>query len=475
MFGILAYGAYLPHHRLPLNRIRDALGVGPATGERAIAAYDEDSTTMGVEAARTAVPPGLRSSIDRLLFATASPAYVEKTNATAIHAALGLDSTTLAFDLTGAVRSGVGALALAAGNRSGTNLVVLSDVRSGLPGGADDTQGGDGASALVLGEEHPDWPVLAAYVGQADVTDEFLDRWRLPQDRSARLWEERFGQEVYLPLAEESFERALAGAGVSAADVDQLVVAGVHERAVRTFATRSRVPVGTVAPRLTDRIGNAGTAQAGILLAATLDRAAPGELIALVVLADGASTFLFRATDALPAGRSSRSVASQLDGGDNSLTYPTYLSWRGLLEREPPRRPDPEPSYAPPAHRRVTWKFGLTGSRCQACGSRQLPPGRVCLRCHETDRMTPEPMADVPAVVRTFSVDRLAYSPSPPMIIAFVDFAGGGRFRFQVTDSGPDDIAVGTQVRPTFRRMSTARGIHNYFWKVRPARSGEEN
>ena len=27
---------------------------------------------------------------------------------------------------------------------------------------------------------------------------------------------------------------------------------------------------------------------------------------------------------------------------------------------------------------------------------------------------------------------------------------------------------VGDRVEPTFRRLSTADGIHNYFWKVRP-------
>jgi hydroxymethylglutaryl-CoA synthase len=33
------------------------------------------------------------------------------------------------------------------------------------------------------------------------------------------------------------------------------------------------------------------------------------------------------------------------------------------------------------------------------------------------------------------------------------------------------DVKVGARVEMTFRRLSTADGIHNYFWKARPLRS----
>src|SRR4029434_9689146 len=47
---------------------------------------------------------------DALYFATAAPAYLDKTNAAAIHAALALDTRAPAFDMVGSVRSGAGAL-----------------------------------------------------------------------------------------------------------------------------------------------------------------------------------------------------------------------------------------------------------------------------------------------------------------------------------------------------------------------------
>jgi uncharacterized OB-fold protein len=152
------------------------------------------------------------------------------------------------------------------------------------------------------------------------------------------------------------------------------------------------------------------------------------------------------------------------------VSYPTFLAWRGFLEREPPRRPDPQPPEAPPSLRSEAWKFAFTGSRCQACGARHLPPQRVCVKCHAVDRMAPDRLADVPATIATFTIDRIAYSPSPPIVFAVVDFDEGGRLPIELTDVEVDELQIGTRVEMTFRRLFSADGLHNYFWKARPIR-----
>jgi uncharacterized OB-fold protein len=88
--------------------------------------------------------------------------------------------------------------------------------------------------------------------------------------------------------------------------------------------------------------------------------------------------------------------------------------------------------------------------------------------------MSPAPMSDVRGTVITLTVDRLAYSPSPPIVFAVVDFDGGGRVPVELTDCEPDDVGIGTRVEMTFRRLFTADGIHNYFWKARPVRGAEQ-
>jgi uncharacterized OB-fold protein len=78
-------------------------------------------------------------------------------------------------------------------------------------------------------------------------------------------------------------------------------------------------------------------------------------------------------------------------------------------------------------------------------------------------------LASRSGTVATFTVDHLAYSPSPPMIDAVVDFDGGGRYTLELTDASPDEVEIGTRVEMTFRRLYTSGGVHNYFWKARPA------
>ena len=88
-----------------------------------------------------------------------------------------------------------------------------------------------------------------------------------------------------------------------------------------------------------------------------------------------------------------------------------------------------------------------------------LPPARVSFAGGNVDDMEPLPMADATGTVITFTIDRLAYSPSPPVVFAVVDFDGGGRLPIELTDTTPDEVTIGGRVEMTFRRLNTADGI----------------
>jgi 3-hydroxy-3-methylglutaryl CoA synthase/uncharacterized OB-fold protein len=469
MHGLLAYGTYVPYYRLDRTLIGQALGVSAGKGTRSVASFDEDTTSMGVEAARAALRGVSGVTPAAVYFATADPGYLDKTNATAIHAALGLPASSGAYDMIGSVRSGAGALRTAIDARRPT-LAVLSDLRTGLPAGGDEREGGDAAAAFLCGRDVAG-PVLAEPIAFASASAEFLDRWRVPGESASRQWEERFGEHVYLPLASAAVGEALKQAGVDAASLNHVVVAGPHARAAKGAARAIGAKPEALADDLTGVIGNTGTAHPGLLLADALDRAAADQLIAVISLADGADVTIWRTTSALTGRRPALALAKRIAKGA-PVSYATFLTWRGQIKREPPRRPDPEPPAAPPSFRGEDWKFGFTGSRCQACGTRHVPPQRVCVKCHAVDRMTPERLADVPATIATFTIDRLAYSLSPPVVAAVIDFEGGGRFQCEMTDVDPKAVKIGDRVEMTFRKLYTANGVHNYFWKARPAPAG---
>jgi uncharacterized OB-fold protein len=221
-------------------------------------------------------------------------------------------------------------------------------------------------------------------------------------------------------------------------------------------------------------IGNPGAAQAGVLLTAELELSDPDTVIALVNLADGVDVVLLRTTDAIASWQPDRSVVAQIASGDDRLAYTKFLSWRGVLDVEPPRRPEPARMSASAAGRSLDWKYGFVGSRDRSSGAVHLPPARVSFKGDAVDDMDPAPMADVAGRVVTFTVDRLVYSPSPPVVFAVVDFDGGGRLPVELTDVDASEVRIGDRVEMTFRRLNTSDGIANYFWKARPVREARE-
>ena len=464
--GIKSYAAYVPFRRLDRAEVAQVFGGAPRRGQRSVASFDEDTTTMAFEAARLTLRSTAATAPDALWFATAEPAYLEKTNATAIHAALRLDADIPAIDMGGAVRSGVGAFR-AALDGNGTVLVATAGMRGGLPTGADEAEGGDGAAAVLVGDDAGGSPVIAEYLGGASATEEFLDRWRAPGAPSNRKWEERFGETRYVPLGERAWNAALKRAELSVDDVDVAVVTGTHGRAVKALA---RNLGATIADDLSSTVGNTGASNFGLLLASVLDGAAAGKVIAVVVLADGADVLLFRTTDAIDGFTPARPVAKQIENGA-PIAYGKYLSWRRMVEIEPPNRPTPNRPSASAAARSNDWKFGFVGSRDRSTGIVHLPPQRAGINDGGLDDMEAVPESETPATIMTYTVDRLIYSESPPVIFAVLNFEGGGRFPCELTDVDESDVEVGGRVEMTFRRLFTADGIHNYFWKARPVRS----
>jgi hydroxymethylglutaryl-CoA synthase len=399
--------------------------------------------------------------------ATTDPVYADKTNATAVHAALGLSPAIVAADLGANLRSGIVAL-LAAARDSG--LAVLADRRGGPAGGADERDGGDAAAAFLFGQQAP----LALIAGTASVTAEFIDRWRAPGAPDGAAWEERFGEQRYTELADQllaSLSKAGAEAGAEGGaelgDVRRFAVTGANARAVRSVASIVQQATGATleGTDLTDLIGNAGAAQPGLALADLLDAASAGETLLLISLADGADGLILRATEAI-AARRGEPMRAQLDRG-TTIGYPQYLVWRERLAAERPRRPDPDRPSAPFAWRNRRYKLSMAGGRCRTCGAVQFPLPRVCYQCHAADDFEPVSASGQTGRIVTFTVDRLAFSPSPPLVSAIVAFTGGGRLQCELTDvRGP--IRVGDEVVPTFRRGATVGGIRNYLWKARP-------
>ena len=372
--------------------------------------------------------------------------------------------------MIGSARSGMGALVAGLSHAWSPALVVMADTRTGLAGSSDEANCGDGAAAFLVGDDSQG-TIIAELVGGAASTAEFLDRWRPVGASSTKQWEERFAETAYAPVIEEAVKDAYQQTGLNPENVDKVVMTGLAARAVRSAAKYVGVAPDKFVDTLDATVGNTGAAHFGILLTAALETAAagPGD--------HGRQRRRRLRRGHLPGhrrhrrlpGRQARSQ-NQVEKGNDGIDYAKFLTWKGMLTREPPRRPDPDRPGGPPMFRSERWKYAFYGSKDRSTGAVHLPPQRVSVKGGAVDDMELVPMADVPATIATFTIDRLAFSMSPPVVVAVVDYDGGGRYPIEMTDVDPAEAKIGMRVEMTFRRLFTADGIHNYFWKARPIR-----
>jgi len=469
MAGIVSYGSYIPYRRLKRAAIAQVLGIPASRGERAVASFDEDSVSMAVEALRDALKGAPAAEVRSLVYATTTPPYAEKLNAALVGAAAKLPAEIRATDSTGSIRAGLSALLQAADAVTATGgnaAVAIADSRLGAPEGKTEQSAGDGAAAFILGTSN----VLAEIVASASLTREYLDTWRNQGDRFAHSWEERFAlTQAYNPLFKRIIHDALDKAKIGLGDLAKVVLDAPNQRAADEIIRDLKVDPSKVADSFALTVGQTGAAHAALMLTSVLPTTKPGDHILVVTVGDGADALVLKVTPAAAAFRPVHSVGRMVESkGD--VSYGNYLKWREILPTEPPRRPDPERPAGPPMLRSAKWKFGLVGSRCTACGTPQLPPQRVCVKCRAFDKMEPYPFADRTARIATYAIDRLAYSLNPPTVNVVIDYEGGGRFLCEMTDCEPEKVAIGDEVEMTFRRLFTADGVHNYFWKARPKR-----
>ncbi|MFA5368238.1 MAG: Zn-ribbon domain-containing OB-fold protein, partial [Dehalococcoidia bacterium] len=112
----------------------------------------------------------------------------------------------------------------------------------------------------------------------------------------------------------------------------------------------------------------------------------------------------------------------------------------------------------------------LIGTKCKACGTPQWPPQRVCInpKCKVIDQMEECRFSDKKGKLFTYTGDNLAFSPTPPELYGMIDFDGGGRAMFNLSDCILEELKVNMPVEMTFRKRWEAPGYVGYGWKGTP-------
>ena len=478
--GIVAYGGYVPLMRLERVAIHAANawyapGVKQA-GTRSLASWDEDVITMAVAASRDSLEvTHATPDVAAVYLASTTMPFADRLNAGVVAAAINLDESITAIDITGTRRAALTAIGRAVARCAmdgGRALVVASDLRKTRPASSAEMDIGDGAAALIIGTEN----VLAEYLGGATFTVDFVDHFRTPDMDTDYAWEERWVRdEGIAKIAPRAIETALAKTGLTAAEIDRFIFPTTFKGMAAQLAKTSGIRADAVVDNLASQVGDTGTGHGLLILAGLLAEAAPGETILMLEFGSGAEAMIFRTTQAIGSFQPRRGLAAWLKRKQETGDYTRLLANRGQIELEKGMRGEQDKKTALSTlyrHRKMI--MALVGGKCRETGNVYYPPSRVGYdqRVNAKDTQDPYPMADRTATVLSWSAERLSAYPAPPHHYGQLDFDGGGRILMEFTDVVPGEIETGTTMELVFRvkDRDPVRGFVRYFWKAVRAR-----
>lgn len=465
--GIISYGAYVPRTRLPLAALAGR-AVKDGAPEKAVAWNDEDSVTMAVAAGTNALRGVDRASVDALFFASTTHPFREKQAASLIAKALDLPREVLSADHGGSLRAGTTALraafdAVTAGSARRV-LVIASDCRLAAPGSGLERNGGDGAAAFLIGDAEAALVLEASHA----VADEIVDVWRAEGDPFVHSWEERFVvQHGYQENTLEAVRGLLERSGTGAGDYARLVLYGPDARSHSAVSRALGFTPAQLQDPLFGRLGNTGAAFAPMLLAATLENAAPGDRLLVASYGDGAEALAFRATEHLEKLSPRRGVSWHLGRRRTVPRYDLYLRARNLQTTEYEHGGNQGLS-ATIHFRERDEDIAFRGQTCRACGATQFPHQRVCGTCFAKDDFDGVRLSDRGGRVLTYTFDFFFPTPEPPTIVTVTEVEGGARIHLQLVDASPEETRTELPVEFTFRKVHEVGGRPNYYWKCTP-------
>ncbi|GAB6148562.1 hydroxymethylglutaryl-CoA synthase [Stetteria hydrogenophila] len=341
--SIHGWGSYVPRYRLPMSEIARIWGwpehqaAALNMKEKAVAGPDEDSLTMGFEAARNAIARARvdPSRIGAVFFGSESKPYAVKPSATVIAEALGITPETMASDLEFACRAASEAMRASIGMIAGGlveyALVVGSDTAQANPGDVLEFTASSGAAAFVLG---PRDGGVAYFEGSYTYVTDTTDFWRRSLQPYPLHGEGFTGEPAYFHHIVSAVKGLMEKLGLKPGDFDYAVFHQPNGKFPLRVGKMLGIPKEKILPGLvTPVIGNTYNASALIGLARVLDVAKPGERILLAPFGSGAGSDAYSiiVTDPVEEARGLAPTFDDYLARSKRVDYAYYSKARGLL------------------------------------------------------------------------------------------------------------------------------------------------
>ena len=345
MIGIVGYGAYLPRYRIKAETIAQQWGSDPEAikrglllNEKTVPAQDEDTITISVEAAKSAIKrAGINpQEIGAVYIGSESHPYAVKPSGTILIDALGIGPDVHVASYEFACKAGSEAMYVAYSHvKAGEMKYALgigADTSQGAPGDALEYSASAGGAAFIMGKEK----VIAEILFTHSFTTDTPDFWR----REGEFYPRHAGRFT----GEPAYFKHILGAGRALLEKSKLSpkdfkYAVFHmpngkfpqEVGKKLGFTKEQLETGWIVPWM----GNTYSGSSPTGLAAILDEASPGDLIFMVSFGSGAGSdgFIFKATEQLPNVQNlAPKVKDLLHNNKIYLNYGEYAKFRRKIK-----------------------------------------------------------------------------------------------------------------------------------------------
>ena len=339
--GIVGYGSYIPKYRIPAREIARVWSGGngnvPIT-EKAVPGPDEDTLTIGLEAARNALARGRidPQEIGAVWVGSESHPYAVKPTSTIIAEAIGATPHTEAADWQFACKAGTetvqAGMGFVAGGMARYVLGIGADTAQGRPGDALEYTAAAGGAAFIIGVA--DESLATFEVSYSYVTDT-PDFWRRPTTHYPSHGQRFTGEPAYFHHVTAAAEELLGQLGRSAKDYEYVVLHQPNKKFPERAAAmlgfeREQWATGLLAPV----VGNTYAGASLLGLTAILDVARAGDRILCVSFGSGAGSdaFSIEVTDRILSSRDLAPTTQDYIDRRVEIDYATYVRYRQKLQ-----------------------------------------------------------------------------------------------------------------------------------------------
>jgi len=342
--GIVSYGSYIPRYRIKVGVIASVWGKDGATisrglgiNEKSVPSIDQDTATISVEAARSALK---RCTIDpqdigAIYIGSESHPYAVKPTGTIVGEAIGATPDLMVADYEFACKAGT------AGVQSCTALVKADMIKYGLAVGADTSQAapGDalefsasaGGAAFIIGKDN----VVATINHTCSFTTDTPDFWRRAERKYPSHGGRFTGTPAYFKHIISCATNLMQKVGTKPEDYDYAIFHQPNGKfpvsvAKKLGFTYDQIKQGLIVPY----IGNTYSGASLVGLASVLDVAKPGERVFLTSYGSGAGSdgFDITITDKITElARDNAPTVAQMVEDKEYIDYGTYAKLTDLL------------------------------------------------------------------------------------------------------------------------------------------------